>query len=624
MANFTGTTGNDTFQGGTGNETIQGGLGADTLRGGAGNDFIYHAYASSNSDTSADVLYGEAGDDFIQISYGDSADGGSGNDRVSVIGSAASVAGGTGTDVLELRWDISTATVSGFERLEAGNTNGGGRLTAAQFSLFSSVGAIGGATSVEFTLLGGGRGVINADPELTLLTVRSSGQAETLSLAPGARTAFHYVGSTGNASITGGNGNDTLEGGDGADTLRGGAGNDVLHNRSLGLGDGQADLLYGEAGNDYLNLYGYGDVGDGGDGNDTLLGSTGNETMTGGLGSDWASYERSTASVTVDLTRTVAQNTGGGGTDLLNGIENLTGGTGNDTLIGNGSDNILEGNLGNDRLDGAGGLDTAAYTLAGIVSHVGVTVDLRIAGAQNTVSAGTDTLISIENLIGSGYADRLTGNSGANVIEGGLGNDTLDGQAGLDTASYAGAAAAVTVSLAVTGQQNTAGAGLDTLAGFENLRGSAFADRLTGSAAANMLEGGAGGDTLTGGAGNDTLIGGAGADRLDGGTGGDVFRLLSEAESPLSAPDTIVFFDAPGAGAGDVIDLAGLDANTLLAGNQAFAFNSQATGGLWLVTQGTDTFVYGNTDADAQAEFALRITDAGVLPSAYSAADFLL
>ena len=97
----------------------------------------------------------------------------------------------------------------------------------------------------------------------------------------------------------------------------------------------------------------------------------------------------------------------------------------------------------------------------------------------------------------------------------------LDGGAGNDTASYANATAAVTVNLATIGAQNTVGAGIDTLAGMENLTGSNFNDTLTGDSNANVLAGGDGNDTLQGGDGNDVLIGGAGNDSLNGGAGVD-------------------------------------------------------------------------------------------------------
>ena len=63
----------------------------------------------------------------------------------------------------------------------------------------------------------------------------------------------------------------------------------------------------------------------------------------------------------------------------------------------------------------------------------GVSVSLALVGAQNTVSAGLDTLISIENLTGSSFGDTLTGDAGNNVLSGGAGVDTLIGGLGDDT-----------------------------------------------------------------------------------------------------------------------------------------------------------------------------------------------
>jgi len=66
-----------------------------------------------------------------------------------------------------------------------------------------------------------------------------------------------------------------------------------------------------------------------------------------------------------------------------------------------------------------------------------------------------------------------------------------------------------------------------------------------------------------------------------------------------------LLFDAPGAGAGDRIDLSAIDANAVAAGNGVFSFGSTATGGLSLARQGTNTLVRGNLDADAAFEFVL-------------------
>ena len=109
-------------------------------------------------------------------------------------------------------------------------------------------------------------------------------------------------------------------------------------------------------------------------------------------------------------------------------------------------------------LDGSVGTDTAYYASA----TAAVTVNLGLSGAQNTGGAGFDTLISIENLIGSRYNDRLTGDAGNNLLRGESGNDILNGGAGNDT----------------------------LLGGYGN----------------DLLNGGTGSDVLTGGAGKDTFI----------------------------------------------------------------------------------------------------------------------
>ncbi len=196
------------------------------------------------------------------------------------------------------------------------------------------------------------------------------------------------------------------------------------------------------------------------------------------------------------------------------GDNSLRGLGGADTLNGGAGNDLLNGGDGNDSLDGGDGTDTASYADAGS----GVTVSLAQQGsAQDTGGAGSDTLANIENLTGSNFNDTLTGDgnnntlsglAGDDTLNGGAGDDTLDGGVGgSDTASYAGAASAVTVSLADQGgAQDTGGAGSDTLTNFENLTGSAFNDTLTGDGNANILSGGAGNDKIDGGDGADTAV----------------------------------------------------------------------------------------------------------------------
>ncbi|AOE84431.1 retention module-containing protein [Pseudomonas sp. TCU-HL1] len=107
----------------------------------------------------------------------------------------------------------------------------------------------------------------------------------------------------------------------------------------------------------------------------------------------------------------------------------IQGSSGNDHLSGMGGDDVLLGGLGNDVLDGGIGSDTASYDGA----SAGVAVNLALLGQQSTGGGGLDTLIEIENLLGSHFNDVLAGNSGSNVLAGNGGNDQLTGDTGADT-----------------------------------------------------------------------------------------------------------------------------------------------------------------------------------------------
>jgi len=100
---------------------------------------------------------------------------------------------------------------------------------------------------------------------------------------------------------------------------------------------------------------------------------------------------------------------------------------------------------------------------------------------------------------------------------------------------------------------------------------------LAGFAGADLLDGGLGNDQLNGGAGNDILIGGAGRDEMTGGAGADLFRFLALSDSAVGGNrDRIIDFKRNEL---DQIDLAAIDANTLMAGDQAFAFIGTAAFG---------------------------------------------
>ena len=71
-------------------------------------------------------------------------------------------------------------------------------------------------------------------------------------------------------------------------------------------------------------------------------------------------------------------------------------------------------------------MDTVAYTL----SPAAVTVNLT---AGTATGEGSDTLLLLENVNGSGAADTITGNGGPNTLNGNNGPDTLSGLAGNDS-----------------------------------------------------------------------------------------------------------------------------------------------------------------------------------------------
>src|SRR4051812_14738988 len=89
-------------------------------------------------------------------------------------------------------------------------------------------------------------------------------------------------------------------------------------------------------------------------------------------------------------------------------------------------------------------------------------------------------------LVGTDGDDLIQGLGGDDTLIGGAGNDTLDGGIGDDIASYLTAASAVTVDLRIAGQQNTLGAGTDTLISIGGLAGSTFNDTLYGNDDINL------------------------------------------------------------------------------------------------------------------------------------------
>ncbi|MNZ44980.1 Bifunctional hemolysin/adenylate cyclase precursor [compost metagenome] len=548
--------GNDTLTGSSYSDRLFGEGGADILKGGNGDDLLVGGIGSDNlsGGNDNDVLEGGADNDRL--------DGGLGSNTLN---------GGAGSDVFVVQRGgayVHQDLIADFRTAELD------KLDVSQLG-------IGDIESLKRLILNNGSGDTlrnyrdGYDADITLSGVAITGLT-TANLILNKATTNDVLVASSQSDLFGGLGNDTLTGSAYGDRLFGEAGTDILE------GVNGNDLLVGGAGNDTLN---------GGDGYDSLEGGIGDDTLSGDAGND-----------------------------------SLLGGSGNDVLIGG---------AGSDRIDGGIGIDTLSFV--GELSAV--TVNLGLMVSQRTIADRyeNDQILNVENVVGGNANDRIVGNAsnnqldgnvGDDVLSGGLGNDTLRGAAGndtlnggdgVDTASYEGAGA-VTVNLGLTTAQNTLGAGLDRLLYIENLSGSNYNDKLTGNAAANALNGGAGADTLIGGLGNDTLIGGTGKDTLTGGDGNDVFdfNALLEMGTTSATWDVITDF----ARGSDKIDLSTLDANTATTANDAFtsiigSATAFSAAGQLKVSGGV---LYGNTDADSTAEFAIQLT--GV--TALSAADFYL
>ena len=278
-------------------------------------------------------------------------------------------------------------------------------------------------------------------------------------------------------------------------------------------------------------------------------------TFTGGSGND---YRLGTTDAD-----TLA---GGGGNDSLvgdAGNDALLGQSGNDTLFGNTGDDLLSGGGGLDQLNGNEGTDTVSYQIDaedkdGFGGGLGFDISLKhnVTRKLNDLSFIEDRLSSIENVIGSDAADKISGDTNDNILIGGGGNDTIYGDSplfpedasndvlgggggidsifggnGTDTVSYqldaedkdgfgGGVGFRIDLSLGTTVNVDSLVVE-DYLSSIENAIGSDARDGIIGTDGANRLAGQKGNDQLFGSSGNDTLSGGEGVDSIYGGADTD-------------------------------------------------------------------------------------------------------
>jgi serralysin len=278
------------------------------------------------------------------------------------------------------------------------------------------------------------------------------------------------------------------------------------------------------------------------------------------------------------VTALLYDNSGAGGDaegDTFEEIENLTGSIYADVLWGDDGFNELMGMDGNDALKGFGGGDV-------------------LRGGN-----GNDTLEGMDGpdvLRGDGGDDTLDGGAAGDTMIGGFGNDIYIVDAAADVVSevvgqgFDRVQTGVSYSLAPASEVEVLETTDPTAATAIDLVGNAFNNTITGNNGANVI------------------VGGLGIDTLRGNGGADAFLWSSIAE--VGSDDVVDYSSAEG----DVLHFTNIDADDTLGGNQDFTFIGAAAftapGQINWSTNGSDTFMQLNTDADLAAEGIIQLMTA--------------
>jgi Ca2+-binding RTX toxin-like protein len=516
---------NDTLYGGSGNDTLDGGTGSDRLSGGDGIDTA--AYEASGEgvyaylDNAAMNAGDAAGDTYSSIEnitgwvYADHLGGNDGDNLLDgSYGSGSStdvLLGGLGNDTYLIRdWSGNHEIRDGKYTIEQ-IVDASGNLVRPDGS------ANNGYYAIAWTY----NGIVNSLYQYHLVITNAATSEPVLD------GLYNYASVQTNApSPTGWSLTDWKNG-----FARVGATNQVTREKIDGtINGGDDDVLELDNGISLVDIEGASWSGD-----DLVIQLRGTQTIKDQKNGTNRQIEtlQLKDGLSANLTNLRINTDGQAGVDDLilgtNGNDTLHGNSGDDVISGGQwGDDLLYGEAGNDVIEGGGhgdyidggdGVDTARYVKSGSA----VTIDLALSTASGGDADG-DTLVSIENLVGSIVGnDVLTGNSADNILSGLDGNDTLAGNAGNDV--LLGDLGNDTLSGGDGDDNIDGGDGADTASGGNGndiVFGGADNDTIHGDANDDKLTGGDGDDTLYGDSGNDVLGGGSGNDNLSGGDGNDI------------------------------------------------------------------------------------------------------
>lgn len=317
-------------------------------------DFV-RAEASAWHDTitagAAEHLDGLGGNDHISVVSGAEVFGGSGDDRISLLGGNNRVDGGTGTDTVVLPGALSSYS--------AATTDFGWQLQRA-----------GGVSNeinnaVEHIQFGDQTLTIDELSSLFANVVEGTDNAEVLR---GTDRFDHLMGRGGNDWLLPGEGADTVDGGAGTDMVSyanvagplrislnsaeqfvsGALKYDTLVSIEAVTGSSSDDSFFAPNG----SFRGLG-------GADTFYAEffgSGSGVFDGGTGTDTVDYRHADAGVSISLLRDRGFS-GEAQQDRFVSIENLVGSNHDDLIWGDRLGNVLDGRHGNDTIQGGGGDD---------------------------------------------------------------------------------------------------------------------------------------------------------------------------------------------------------------------------------------------------------------------------